>query len=95
MDNLIATTHHYTLKRQILAGTGKVRVYTPGDLLVLYAEQKLLKLKEDIRLFFQGFEFNSLLHEELRLASPKSRGDDGVWLRIPKAFFWRLTARKR
>ena len=51
IDTPFFRNNHYTLKRQILALNGKVRVYAPGELLVLYAEQKLFKLKEDIRLF--------------------------------------------
>ncbi len=43
--------NQYVLKRQILALGGKFRVYAPGEQLVLYVEQKLFKLREDIRVY--------------------------------------------
>ena len=42
---------NYTLKRQVLALTGKVRLYDASGKLVLYSQQKMFKLKEDIRVF--------------------------------------------
>lgn len=51
MDSQRFLYNQYTLKRQILALTGKVRIFGPGEALVLYAEQKIFKWKEDIRLF--------------------------------------------
>lgn len=45
------THKNYLLKRQVLALTGKVRVYTTSGMLVLYSEQKMFKLREDIRVF--------------------------------------------
>jgi len=41
----------YLLKRQVFALTGKLRFYNPNDELVLYVEQKMLRLREDIRVF--------------------------------------------
>ncbi|MBN2224229.1 MAG: hypothetical protein JW765_06100 [Deltaproteobacteria bacterium] len=41
----------YLLKRQFFALTGKLRLYNPQGMLVLYVEQKLLKFKEDIRVY--------------------------------------------
>jgi len=41
----------YLLKRQFFALTGKLRLYSPQGQLVLFVEQKLLKLKEDIRVY--------------------------------------------
>jgi len=41
----------YTLKRQFFALTGKLRLYSPQGQMVLFVEQKLLKLKEDIRVY--------------------------------------------
>jgi uncharacterized protein YxjI len=41
----------YLLKRQVLALTGKFRFYNPTGDLVLFSEQKMFKLKEDIRVF--------------------------------------------
>jgi hypothetical protein len=43
--------NRYYLRRQILALTGKVRIYTPEGQLVLYCQQKMFKLKEDIRAY--------------------------------------------
>jgi uncharacterized protein YxjI len=41
----------YLLKRQALALTGKVRVYDPMGALALYVEQKMFRLREDIRIY--------------------------------------------
>jgi uncharacterized protein YxjI len=42
---------HYLLKRQVFALTGKFRFYDPQGKLALFSEQKILRLKEDIRLY--------------------------------------------
>ena len=42
---------NYLLKRQVFALTGKLRLYNPNDELVLYVEQKMFRLREDIRVF--------------------------------------------
>ena len=41
----------YLLKRQVLALTGKFRVYDPMGNLVLFSEQKMFRLREDIRVY--------------------------------------------
>ena len=41
----------YLLKRQVFALTGKFRYYDPSGRLVLFSEQKMFKLREDIRVF--------------------------------------------
>ncbi len=41
----------YVLKRQVFALTGKLRFYNSQGQLVLFSEQKMFKLKEDIRVF--------------------------------------------
>lgn len=41
----------YLLKRQVFALTGKLRFYNPQDQLVLYVEQKMFRLREDIRIY--------------------------------------------
>ncbi len=41
----------YTLKRQVFALTGKLRFYNPQEQLVLYVEQKMFRLREDIRIY--------------------------------------------
>lgn len=43
--------NQYLLKRQVLALTGKVRLYEPGGQLVIYCEQKMFRLREDIRAY--------------------------------------------
>ncbi len=43
--------NQYVLKRQFMALGGKFRVYAPGEKLVLYVEQKLFKIREDIRVY--------------------------------------------
>jgi hypothetical protein len=41
----------YLLKRQVFALTGKLRFYNSAGVLVLFCEQKMFKLREDIRVF--------------------------------------------
>jgi len=41
----------YLLKRQVLALTGKFRVYDPMGTLVMFSEQKMFRLREDIRVY--------------------------------------------
>ena len=41
----------YHIKRQAIALTGKVRFYNPSDQIVAFSEQKMFKLKEDIRIY--------------------------------------------
>ncbi|KAF0107676.1 MAG: hypothetical protein FD146_1710 [Anaerolineaceae bacterium] len=47
-----AFTHsNYLLKRQVFALTGKLRIYDPQGALALFVEQKMFRLKEDIRVY--------------------------------------------
>lgn len=41
----------YLLKRQAIALTGKFRIYDPASRLVMFSEQKMFRLREDIRIF--------------------------------------------
>ncbi len=41
----------YLLKRQVFALTGKIRFYNPQGELLLFSEQKMFKLREDIRVY--------------------------------------------
>ncbi len=41
----------YLLKRQVFALTGKFRIYDPLENLVLFSEQKMFRLREDIRVY--------------------------------------------
>jgi hypothetical protein len=56
----------YLIKRQILALTGKVRVYTPMGHLGLYSEQKMFKLREDIRVYADESKLSELLWIQAR-----------------------------
>lgn len=49
--NLAFNHRQYLLKRQSLALTGKFRFYDPNGNQVLFSEQKMFKLKEDIRVY--------------------------------------------
>ena len=49
--NPIFQHDRYLLKRQVFALTGKFRYYDPMENLVMYVEQKMFKLKEDIRVY--------------------------------------------
>ena len=41
----------YLLKRQVFALTGKFRIYDAADNLLLFSEQKMFRLREDIRVY--------------------------------------------
>jgi len=41
----------YLLKRQVFALAGKFRIYDPSGNLVLFSEQKMFRLREDIRIY--------------------------------------------
>ncbi len=41
----------YLLKRQVFALTGKFRIYDPSGNLLLFSEQKMFRLREDIRVY--------------------------------------------
>ena len=43
--------NQYLLKKQAIALTGKIRFYNPQGEVVLFSEQKMFKLREDIRVF--------------------------------------------
>lgn len=49
--NPVFSHDHYLLKRQVFALTGKLRFYDPQGNLVCYVEQKMFRLKEDIRVY--------------------------------------------
>ncbi|MEN8172621.1 MAG: hypothetical protein ABFS03_07025 [Chloroflexota bacterium] len=54
---------NYTLKRQVLALTGKFRLFDSQGGLILFSHQKMFKLKEDIRVFSD----ESMVHEVLSI----------------------------
>ena len=51
MTRLIFQHDQYLLKRQVFALTGKFRIYDPMQNLVLFSEQKMFRLREDIRVY--------------------------------------------
>lgn len=54
------------MKRQVLALTGKIRLYSPEDRLVLYSQQKMFRLKEDIRVYDDEATSQELLYIQAR-----------------------------
>lgn len=56
----------YLLKRQVLALTGKFRFYNPAGELVLFSEQKMFRLKEDIRIFTDESKTQEVLQIKAR-----------------------------
>ena len=51
MSSLYFQHDRYLLKRQVFALTGKFRIYDPTENLVLFSEQKMFRLREDIRVY--------------------------------------------
>jgi len=56
----------YLLKRQVLALTGKIRIYAPDGSLLLYSQQKMFRLKEDIRVYNDEERSQELLYIQAR-----------------------------
>lgn len=56
----------YLLKRQILALTGKFRLYAPDGVLLMYSQQKMFRLKEDIRVYNDEGMSQELLYIQAR-----------------------------
>ncbi len=51
----------YLLKKQAIALTGKLRFYNPQGEVVLFSEQKMFKLREDIRIYSDEQKSQELL----------------------------------
>jgi uncharacterized protein YxjI len=51
MSSLAFQYDKYLLKRQVFALTGKFRIYDPMENLILFSEQKIFRLREDIRVY--------------------------------------------
>lgn len=64
--NSIFQYEHYLLKRQVLALTGKFRYYDPQNNLVMFSEQKMFKLREDIRVFADESKSQEVLQIKAR-----------------------------
>jgi len=58
--------NQYLLKRQVIALTGKLRIYNSQSQLVLYIEQKMFRLKEDIRVYSDETKTRELLNIQAR-----------------------------
>ena len=56
----------YLIKKQAIALTGKIRIYTPDGVLKLFSEQKMFKLREDIRVFSDESKTDELLSIKAR-----------------------------
>jgi uncharacterized protein YxjI len=57
---------HYYLRRQVLALTGKIRLYTDTGQQVLYCQQRMFHLKEDIRAYADESRSQELLYIQAR-----------------------------
>ena len=64
--NSIFQYNHYLLKRQVFALTGKFRYYDPNGNLVMFSEQKMFKLREDIRVFADESKSQEVLQIKAR-----------------------------
>lgn len=58
--------NQYVLKRQVLALTGKLRLYSPSGQMILFCQQKMFKLKEDIRVYADESQQQELLYIQAR-----------------------------
>jgi len=64
--NPIFQYDHYLLKRQVFAITGKFRYYDPNENLIMFSEQKMFKLREDIRVFSDESKSQEVLQIKAR-----------------------------
>jgi len=64
--NSIFQYDHYLLKRQVFALTGKFRYYDPNGNLIMFSEQKMFKLREDIRVFADESKMQEVLQIKAR-----------------------------
>lgn len=53
--------NNYLLRRQVFALTGRFRVYDPSENLVLFSEQKMFRLREDIRVYADESKMQEVL----------------------------------
>lgn len=58
--------NRYLLKRKVFALTGKFHFFGPGGEPVLYSEQRMFKLKEDVRVYNGPEKSQELLHIKAR-----------------------------
>jgi uncharacterized protein YxjI len=57
---------NYLLRRQAIALTGKFRFYDPAGRLILFSEQKMFRLKEDIRIYSDESKTQEVLSIQAR-----------------------------
>lgn len=57
---------NYLIHRQIIALTGKLRLYSPDGMLVMYSQQKMFKFREDIRVYSDESRSQELLYIQAR-----------------------------
>lgn len=57
---------NYLIYRQIIALTGKLRLYSPDGRLVMYSQQKMFKFREDIRVYSDESRSQELLYIQAR-----------------------------
>lgn len=64
---LMAFQHNnYLIRRQVFALTGRFRVYDPSENLVLFSEQKMFRLREDIRIYSDESKTQEILTIQAR-----------------------------
>lgn len=68
----------YFLKRQVMALTGKFRIYDPMGQLVMFSQQKMFRLREDIRVYADEDKTQELLYIQARQIIDFSAAYD-VW----------------
>jgi hypothetical protein len=64
--NPIFQFDRYLLKRQAIAMTGKFRYYDPAGNLIMFSQQKMFKLREDIRVFSDESKTQEVLQIKAR-----------------------------
>ena len=68
----------YLLKRQAISLTGKFRFYDPLGNLVMFSEQKMFKLREDINVFADENQTQHLFNIKAEVTIPNNEEVDGV-----------------
>ena len=76
--NPIFQHNRYLLKRQVFALTGKFRYYDPTGNLVMFSEQKMFKLREDIRVFSDESKTQEVLQIKARQIIDFSAAYDAI-----------------
>ncbi len=64
--NSIFQHPNYVLHRQVFALTGKFRIYDPMQNIVMFSEQKMFKLREDIRVYSDESKTREVLRIKAR-----------------------------